>query len=153
MLVLLLSLGIVLVDQVTKSWVIEAFCPGASATVIRGVFNLTYVRNTGAAWGTFGNSTGMLALLSGVVLLVLVIFRRSFLTDGLVHRLALAFMIGGIAGNLFDRIRYQYVVDFFDFYWDGHHFAVFNVADSAICVGVGLYILSTLLPRQKPRQD
>jgi signal peptidase II len=93
----------------------------------------------------------MLAVLSVAVLLMLIIFRRSFLTDSLVHRIALALMISGIAGNLLDRVRLRYVVDFFDFYWRNHHFAVFNVADSAICVGVGLYLLTALLaPPDKP---
>ena len=151
MLVLLLSLGLVFVDQASKAWITKTFSLGESVPVIHGVFSLTYVRNTGAAWGTFGNSTGMLAALSVAVLLMLIIFRRSFLTDSLVHRVALGLMISGIAGNLLDRIRLCYVVDFFDFYWRNHHFAVFNVADSAICVGVGLYILSALLaPPDKP---
>ena len=151
MMVLLLSLGLVCVDQASKAWVTKAFALGESVPVIPGFFNFTYVRNTGAAWGTFGGSTGMLAALSVAVLLVLIIFRRSFLTDSLVHRVALGLMISGIAGNLLDRIRLRYVVDFFDFYWRNHHFAVFNVADSAICVGVGLYLLSALLaPPDKP---
>lgn len=150
MLVLLLSLGLVFVDQASKYWVTSGFSLGESVPVIPGCFSLTYVRNTGAAWGTFGGSTGLLAVVSVVVLLALIVFRRSFLTDSLIHRVALGLMISGIAGNLFDRIRLRYVVDFFDFYWGSHHFAVFNIADSAICVGVGLYILSTLLaPRGK----
>lgn len=144
MLVLLLSLGLVFVDQASKYWITSGFSLGESVPVIPGCFNLTYVRNTGAAWGTFGGSTGLLTALSVVVLLALIVFRRSFLTDSFVHRVALAFMISGITGNLFDRIRLCYVVDFFDFYWGSHHFAVFNVADAAICAGVGLYILSTL---------
>jgi signal peptidase II len=151
MLVLLLSLGLVFVDQASKVWITNAFSLGESVPVIPGLFSLTYVRNTGAAWGTFGGSTGMLAVLSVAVLLMLIIFRRSFLTDSLVHRIALALMISGIAGNLLDRVRLRYVVDFFDFYWRNHHFAVFNVADSAICVGVGLYLLTALLaPPDKP---
>lgn len=151
MLVVLLSLGIILLDQVTKYWIVADFSLGDSLPVVPGLFNLTYVRNTGAAWGTFGHSTFMLTVLSVVVLVLLILFRRTILTDSLVHRLALACMIGGIAGNLLDRIRLQYVVDFLDFYWQGHHFAVFNVADASICIGVGLYMLSVFFaPREPP---
>jgi signal peptidase II len=146
MLVLLLSVAIIILDQVTKQWVTMQFYLGESVPVIPGFFNFAYVRNTGAAWGMLGGLNGLLVGLSLVVLLILIFFRRSFLTDTLIHRLALAFMIGGIVGNLLDRVRLQYVVDFLDFYWRIHHFPAFNVADSAICIGVGLYMLSTLFP-------
>jgi signal peptidase II len=79
------------------------------------------------------------------MLVVIVCFRRSFLNDVPGHRLALGLMVGGIVGNLIDRLRLQYVVDFLDFHWGVHHFPAFNVADSSICIGVGLYILSMLL--------
>ncbi len=146
MLVLLLSVAIIILDQVTKRWVTAEFYLGESLPVIPGLFNLCHVRNTGAAWGMLGGLNGLLVGLSVVVLLVLIFFRRSFLTDSLVHRLALALMIGGIVGNLLDRVRLQYVVDFLDFHWKIHHFPAFNVADSAICVGVGLYMVSAFFP-------
>lgn len=143
--VLLLTIAIVLLDQVTKCLVMARFHLGESMAIIPGLFSLTYVRNIGAAWGMLGGWNGVLVLFSAFVLVALIVFRRSFLTDSLIHRLALGLMLGGIAGNLFDRIRLQYVVDFLDFYWSIHHFPVFNVADSAICVGVGLYMISSLL--------
>ncbi|MEI6516848.1 MAG: signal peptidase II [bacterium] len=145
MLVLLLSAAIVILDQVTKHQVTVRFYLGESLPVIPGCFNLVHVRNTGAAWGMFGGYHFLLVGLSLAVLVVLIFYRRSFLTDSLVHRLSLGLMIGGIIGNLLDRIRLQYVVDFLDFHWQTHHFPAFNVADSAICVGVGLYMLSVLL--------
>jgi signal peptidase II len=146
MLVLLFSLGIIVLDQATKTLVKDVFClyPNQVVPVVPGLFNLTYVRNTGAAWGMLGGLNGWLAVLSVVVLLAIVVFRRSILTDSLSHRLALASMIGGIVGNLLDRVRLSFVVDFLDFHWGPHHFPSFNVADAAICVGVGLYLLSAL---------
>ena len=143
--VLLLSIAIVLLDQITKCLVIAKFHLSDSFEVIPGLLSLTYVRNMGAAWGMLGGWNSVLVALSAIVLVLLVFFRRSFLTDSLIHRISLGLMLGGIAGNLFDRIRYPYVVDFLDFYWKSHHFPAFNVADSAICVGVGLYILSSFL--------
>lgn len=146
MMVLLLSAVLVILDQVTKHLVMTKFYLGESIPVIPGLFNLAYVQNTGAAWGILGGFNALLVSLSAVVLIILVFFRRSFLTDSLIHRLALGLMIGGIVGNLLDRVRLQYVVDFLDFCWRTHHFPAFNVADSAICVGVGLYMISAFFP-------
>ena len=140
---LCLSFLIVVLDQLTK-WLVRVEFPlGHSIPVIPGLFSLTYVRNTGAAWGIMGGLNGWLAVLSIVMLVVIVVFRRSFLSDVPVHRMALGCMVGGIVGNLLDRVRLDYVVDFLDFHAAGHHFPAFNVADSAICVGVGLYVLSS----------
>lgn len=141
--VLLLSIAIIVLDQITKTLVALKFHLSESIVLIPGFFSLTYVRNTGAAWGMLGGWNGVLVALSAVVLVLLIVFRRSFLTDSLIHRLSLGLMLGGIAGNLFDRIRFQYVVDFLDFYWTTHHFPAFNVADAAICVGVALYMISS----------
>jgi signal peptidase II len=149
MLVLILSAFIVLLDQVTKYLVRLHFFPGEAVTIVPGCFNLAFVRNTGAAWGMLGGFNGALALLSVAMLAVIVLFRRWFLSDALIHKVCMGLMIGGIVGNLIDRLRLSYIVDFLDFHWRNlRHFPAFNVADSAICVGVGLYILSAfMLPR------
>ena len=97
-----------------------------------------------------GGLNGWLALFSVIILVAIVRFRRAFLSDILIHRLALGLMIGGIVGNLIDRLRLQYVVDFLDFHWGIHHFPAFNVADASICVGVGLYVLSSLIVPAHP---
>ncbi len=140
---LCLSFLIVALDQLSK-WLVRIEFPlGHSIPIVPGCFNLTYVRNTGAAWGMMGGLNGWLAVLSIVMLIVIVVFRRSFLSDVPVHRVALGCMVGGIVGNLLDRVRLDYVVDFLDFHAGVHHFPAFNVADSAICVGVGLYVASS----------
>lgn len=142
MLILILGLTIALLDQVTKELVRAHFLVGDLLPIIPGFFNLTYVRNTGAAWGMMSGLNGWLIVLSVIMLAVLVIFRRSFLTDTVTHRIASGLMIAGIIGNLIDRLRLGYVVDFLDFHLAESHFPSFNVADSAICIGVTLYILS-----------
>jgi signal peptidase II len=144
MLALLLICLIVVTDQFAKFLVGQHFYPGDSLPIVPGFFHLTYVRNSGAAWGMLGGLNGWLAGLSVVMLLVLVVFRRSLLSDTIVHRVALGLMVGGIVGNLMDRLRLSYVVDFLDFFWRTHHFPAFNVADSAICIGVGLYAVTSL---------
>jgi len=134
MLALSISIIITVLDQVTKYFVRSGFALGESVSVIPGLMNLTYLRNTGAAWGMLGGQNTALTILSVVMLLVMIIFRRSFLSDTLTHRIALGLMIGGIVGNLIDRVRLEWVTDFLDFYVAGHHWPCFNIADAAICI-------------------
>lgn len=140
---LLVAILVILLDQATKEWVRGAFSLHESVPVIPGFFHLTYIRNTGAAWGMFSGQNLALAVLAFAMLVALVLFRRKFLPPGRPHRVALGLLCGGIVGNLFDRLRLDYVVDFLDFFHRNWHFPAFNVADSAICVAVGIYVLGT----------
>lgn len=153
MLPLIIAILITLIDQVTKTLVRYSFSLGESHPVIDGFFDLTYLRNTGAAWGMFGGYNTLLMLLSGLMLVIITIFRRSFLSDTWEHRVALGLLVGGIIGNLIDRIRLGYVVDFFNFHIAGYHWPVFNVADAAICIGVAIYIVSALWLAGHPLND
>ena len=148
MLILLISFAFVALDQLTKHLVRARFALGETSPVIPGFFQLTYVRNTGAAWGIFSGLNSWLVVLSIVILVFLIVFRRSFLTDALSHQVAAGFMLAGIVGNLIDRIRLGYVVDFLDVH-PGFDFPAFNVADAAICTGVGLYLLSQWRAEQR----
>ncbi|MDD5707557.1 MAG: signal peptidase II [Kiritimatiellae bacterium] len=138
---------IVLLDQATKSWVQGCLLHGERIVVAPGFFDLRYVRNTGAAWGLL---TGWRLLLIGfsVAMLALLLRRRRELFGGWRGgNTAWVLLMAGIAGNLIDRVRLGYVVDFLDFYHRDWHFPAFNVADSAICIGIGLYLLSQFLNR------
>lgn len=139
--ILILSFLVTILDQVTKSLAQERLMSRGSYPVIPGFFNLTYVENTGAAWGVFQGQGLMLVGLSIVMLFILVVCRRHFLDKRLLTHLATGLMGGGIVGNLIDRLRLGYVVDYLDFNFFGWAFPAFNVADVAICVGVGTYIL------------
>ena len=154
MLVLLLGLAIVLLDQFTKQWIRSAFVYGESQPVIDGFFNLVYVRNDGAAWNILSGHGIILILISVAVLALLVIYRRSFLQEQFSHKILLGLMVGGIVGNLIDRIRFGWVTDFLDFQFGTYHYPSFNVADSAICIAVGLYIITNLFsPKEKKQED
>lgn len=153
MLVLILSIAVAVLDQVTKDRVMLIFYPGESVPVLPGFLDLVYVRNTGAAWGMFGGSNGWLALFSVLMLITIVLFRRSFLNDSTIHKVAFGLMAGGIVGNLIDRIKLNFVVDFLDFHWKTHHFPAFNVADSAICIGVGLYMITAFMTASHPLRE
>ena len=141
---------IVVLDWVTKQMVVARFALHESKPVIEGLFNLVYVQNTGAAFGIGANSgSGLVpALLTGgaiaIFFAVAVIAFRSPAGD-LRLQVGLHLILGGAIGNLADRIRLGYVVDFLDFFimigGKARHWPAFNVADSAICVGIGLLIL------------
>ena len=148
-----IALAIAVADQLTKQWVRHAFGLGETRPILEGFFNLTYVRNTGAAWGMFSSHNWALIVLSAVMLVLLTVFRKSFLSDAREHRFAFGLLLGGILGNLFDRIRLGAVTDFLDFHLGGHHWPSFNVADSAICIGVCIYILSAFWIAGHPLND
>ncbi len=154
MLPLCIALSIALSDQITKFLIQRNFALHEYFAIVPGLFDLRYIQNTGAAWGMFAGGHIWLALLSVVMLVLMVVFRKSFLSDSLIDRICLGFIAGGIVGNLIDRVRLRYVVDFLDFYWRDHHFPAFNIADSAICIGVALYAISQfMVARQAGRVE
>ncbi|MGH7852001.1 MAG: signal peptidase II [Candidatus Binatia bacterium] len=135
--------AIVIVDQITKAIVDHTMPLHHSIPLIDGFFNLTYIRNTGAAFGIFAGSHEVFRLpfLIGVSILamafILVMLKRlRDAATGLI--IALAFILGGAIGNLIDRVVYGDVIDFLDFYWAHYHWPAFNVADSFITIGVAI---------------
>jgi signal peptidase II len=139
--VALIAATIVALDQFSKWLVVRSIRPEETHVVISGFFSLVNWRNTGAAWGIFRDYNLVLTAISVVTVLALYLFRHSFQLNRSGPRLALGLIAGGIIGNLIDRIRVGSVIDFLSFYVGEYHWPAFNVADSAICVGVGLYIL------------
>lgn len=133
----------VVLDQVTKLIVLEKFRLYESIPVIEGIFNLTYVRNTGAAFGMMANADPAIRvpffLLVPMLALGIIAYMFKKLPDrDLKMSITLSLIISGAVGNLIDRARLGYVVDFLDFHWKYQwHYPAFNVADMAICVGVG----------------
>jgi signal peptidase II len=137
----MLSGLILIIDQITK--VIVENNISSSIKVIPGLFNLVFVKNTGAAWGILAGKGWLLLLISIIVFILIVTFIRR-ITEGWPERYySMALIAGGIAGNSIDRIWRGSVVDFLDFHYGLHHWPAFNVADSAICVGVFIFIISS----------
>ena len=141
MLVLCLSFSIVLLDQLTKHLVEANISYGHAVPVLAGFFDISHVHNTGAAWGMLQGLHHWLVALSFIMVAMLIIFRRHFITDSRLSKVSAGMIIGGIIGNLLDRLRNGHVVDFLDFHWGAHAFPSFNVADSAICIGVAIYMI------------
>ena len=146
---LAVSLGVLFLDQWSKGLVTRTMEVHQSKTIITDVFDLTYVRNTGAAFGLFASvdSSVKAILLNSIAVVVFLIVSAYALRSS--HKsvrlqVGLALILGGAVGNLLDRVRFGYVVDFLDFSISGHHWPAFNVADSAICIGVALLFLDML---------
>jgi signal peptidase II len=140
---------IVVLDQAAKAVVRATLELHESVEVIPNVFSLTRVHNYGAAFGLmnaveFPFKTVVLALVAAVALAALAWYGASLPAEQRLARSGLALVVGGAAGNLIDRLRAGYVVDFVDVYWRAWHFWAFNVADAAITVGVSLMILDML---------
>lgn len=138
-----IALLVLALDQITKVVVVHFLGYDQEKTVINGFFKFVYWRNTGAAWSLFHDSNALLAAVAVTALVILFLFRRHFDTSRWLGRLAFGLVLGGIMGNLIDRLRVGHVIDFIYFYWGEHGFPAFNVADSAICTGVGLIFLMT----------
>jgi signal peptidase II len=141
--VVLLAALIGVADQITK-WLVLLWIPeGETVPVIDGFYNLVNWRNTGAAWGIFQDYNIVLGAVSAVTILALYLFRHSFQVHRPSCAIALGLIAGGIIGNMVDRFRLGHVVDFWDFYIGARHWPAFNVADSAICVGVAIYLVAS----------
>jgi signal peptidase II len=148
--------SIVFLDQLTKYAVVQRFRLHESVRVIPGFFDLTYVRNPGAAFGFLAGASGVwrsvffitVSIVALAVILALVRQARDRLP-----LMAFALIGGGAVGNLIDRVRFGEVVDFIDWYYRSFHWPTFNIADSAISVGVGLLAIDMLLPKKRTAGD
>lgn len=148
---LALTVGVVILDLLTKGWILQNFGFYDRQVVIPGLFNLVHVRNTGAAFGLgagAGTLVPFLLTLAAIVVLVLVTVYafRAPLSQRLLQT-ALHLVMGGAIGNLIDRFRFGSVIDFLDFYVTvggrERHWPAFNVADSAIVIGILLLLLDS----------
>ncbi len=152
---LLISLAVVVLDQLSKG-LVESLLPlHQSRSVIPGLLNLTYVRNSGVAFGMFashGNRIGTF-LLSGLGVAALLVVGLYFWRAAREERrllVSLALILGGAVGNLVDRLASGEVTDFIDFYLGAYHWHTFNAADSAITIGIILMTLDIFWPSKKP---
>jgi signal peptidase II len=148
--VLVIAAVVVLLDQITKVIVLQHLGPGVSIPIVDGLVNFTLVLNPGLAFGLLAGLPlawrWVVVVLSLGALIVLARVATRILTPGTaLDRLAVGLVFGGAVGNLIDRARFGAVVDFVDVHYHGWHWPAFNVADSAITVGVTLLVLRFLL--------
>lgn len=147
---LLVSLGVIAVDQLTK-WLCVAYLkPVGRVTLIPNFLKLTYVENRGAAFGSFTENRWVFMVISTVAIIGVTVYLLRYCEDNRLLRCALALIVGGGIGNMIDRVARGFVVDFIDV--TCIDFYVFNVADSFVCVGCGLMILWLFLDEAAQRK-
>ena len=140
---LLVSLGVIAIDQLTKWLCVAHLRPIGRLPLIQNFLHLTYVENRGAAFGSFTEHRWVFMVISTVAIIGVTVYLLRFCEENRLLRCALALIIGGGIGNMIDRIALGYVIDFIDFC--GIWSYVFNGADSAVCIGAGLMVLYVIL--------
>jgi len=153
-LVLITVVAIFTLDRITKNIIEKNFLPMEKRVVIKNFFDITYIRNTGVAFGMLSNSppsvrTVILSITSIIALGFIIYLLIKTPSQNRFFLISLSIILGGATGNIFDRFVYGSVVDFLDFYILNYHWPAFNVADIAITVGVGLILLTTLFSNKK----
>lgn len=141
-----ISLALIVVDQMTKLWIVAKFQYGDSLPLMP-FFNLVHARNSGAAFSFLAGQGGwqrffFIGIALAASFLIVHLLRKH--THERRFCFALSLILGGALGNLIDRVRFGYVIDFLDFYYAGYHFPAFNVADSAITAGAAFLIWDSL---------
>jgi signal peptidase II len=140
---------VVALDQMTKALVNDFMTLHESRTIVEGLVRLTYVQNRGAAFGILSEAglpyqSVLFSAVSLLALLAIALYAWRMPVHSRLPQTALALVMGGAIGNLLDRARLGYVIDYVDVYWGAHHWPAFNVADSAITIGVALLVLDIL---------
>jgi len=153
----LIALGIILLDRATKLAIIQTLRLGQGIPVIPGFFDIVFVLNPGAAFGLLATLSDevrnpLFIFISILAVVLIVFYHTRYLRSHRLVSVALGLVLGGAVGNLIDRLRYGMVVDFLDVHAGPYHWPAFNVADSAISVGVSLMILDMLLDWQRERR-
>jgi len=134
----------VIIDQVTKYIVSHNMHFHQSIPVIKNVFHITNIRNSGMAFGLFRGANPVLIVISIIVIIFIIVFEKRITAKSVLERVCLGLILGGAVGNLIDRVLRGYITDFFDF----RVFPIFNVADSSVFVGA--VILFFIYVRKKP---
>jgi len=140
---------VVLVDQVSKSWIVQGFQFHEIRVVIEGVFELTHARNSGGVWGLgqglpVAARTAIFLALPSLITLAAIWYSLALPLHDRLRHFSIALVVGGAIGNLIDRLRLGQVIDFLVFHWKDHYWPAFNLADSAICVGIAILMIRTI---------
>ncbi len=152
---LIITLAVLALDQASKLYIDGHLALYQSLTVVQGFFNITYVRNKGAAFGIFADSAVRLPFFIGISVLAaaaILWYLWRLPEKQKLMRVSLSLILAGALGNLIDRLRLGEVIDFLDAHWRQHHWPAFNVADSAITVGVVLWLLDLWLEERRKKR-
>jgi signal peptidase II len=156
LILLTVSVLVLGIDQATKVYVDRVMDLHSSITVVENFFNITYMRNKGAAFSflsTFNYRVPFFILVSLVAVFVIISVLCKLRPDQKFAAVSLSLIFSGALGNLIDRVRLGEVIDFLDAHWYEHHWPAFNVADSAICVGVFLLAIDMFLEEKRQKRQ
>ncbi len=147
---LCICMAVVILDHISKWWILANFSMHESWEIIPGFFNLTYLTNTGAAFGIMAGQPSIYRTLFFVIVVTVALTAIYFLhkkvaVESRWYTVSLALISGGAIGNLIDRVRHGAVVDYFDFFIGDRHWPAFNVADAAITTGVLIFLFLNFL--------
>lgn len=140
---LIFSILCILIDQISKLLIVNSYDVNGGFSVIDGFFSITYIKNTGAAWGMFSNGTIILSLISIVFLFFMIKYIYELKKVSYLNVISYGMLLGGIVGNLIDRLVRNYVVDFLNFNIFGYDFPVFNIADCFIVISIILIVIDS----------
>ncbi|WP_079709381.1 signal peptidase II [Paraliobacillus ryukyuensis] len=143
---------IIVIDQLTKWWVVANMELRESIPVIENFFYITSHRNTGAAWGILAGRMSFFYIITIIVIIFVAYYIQKFAKDSMLTGISLALILGGAIGNFIDRLFRKEVVDFFDVYIGNYNYPIFNIADSSLVVGVILVLIATFMDEKKKKE-
>lgn len=148
----IIALFIILLDQVTKWLIVSRMNYGDSITIIENIFYITSHRNSGAAWGILQGKMWLFYVITVIVIVAIIYYIQKAAKGKWLLGVSLSFMLGGAIGNFIDRVYRKEVVDFIHTFIFGYNFPVFNIADSALVIGVILLMIQMLLDERKAKE-
>lgn len=143
--ILPISLLLIVIDQIVKILVINKMALQQSITIINNFFNITYVRNTGAAWSILSGNVLLLIMISVLALITIYYYLIKDKDLNKIDIVSYSMLIGGIIGNLIDRIVHGYVIDYLDFKIFNYNFPIFNIADTLIVISIIIIGISLIV--------
>jgi signal peptidase II len=147
-----IALFVIAIDQISKWLIVKNMELGTSIPIIDNVLYITSHRNRGAAWGILENKMWFFYIITVVFVAFIVFYMKKYAKTDKLLGISLGLILGGAIGNFIDRVFRQEVVDFIHVYIFSYNYPVFNIADSALCIGVVLIIIQTLLEGKKAKE-
>ncbi|MBK0072721.1 MULTISPECIES: lipoprotein signal peptidase LspA [Bacillus] len=147
-----ITLFVIAIDQISKWLIVKNMELGTSIPIIDNVLYITSHRNRGAAWGILENKMWFFYIITVVFVVFIVFYMKKYAKTDKLLGISLSLILGGAIGNFIDRVFRQEVVDFIHVYIFSYNYPVFNIADSALCIGVVLIIIQTLLEGKKAKE-
>lgn len=147
-----IALFVIAIDQISKWLIVKNMELGTSIPIIDNVLYITSHRNRGAAWGILEDKMWFFYIITVVFVAFIVIYMKKYAKTDKLLGISLGLILGGAIGNFIDRVFRQEVVDFIHVYIFSYNYPVFNIADSALCIGVVLIIIQTLLEGKKTKE-